>query len=76
MSFWLTALISVSIFVKEQDVTHKNNFIVKGSPRDEERHPLQVKGRRDLFPPHTEILKYIYIYIYMELSDYATNKMH
>jgi len=50
----LTDFISHSICVKQRDVTHKNKFIVKGRSRDEERQPLEVKGRKDLFRPHTE----------------------
>jgi len=70
----LTALISISIFVTQRDVTHKNNFIVKVSPRDEERQTLEVKGRQDLFPPHRE--KFKKTHKYMEHSDNTTNKMH
>jgi len=53
----LTGFISHSICVKQRDVTHKNNFIVKGRSRDGERQPLEVKARKDLFLPHTEKLK-------------------
>lgn len=61
-------------FCNTRGVTHKNDFIVKGSPRYEERQPLDVKVRKDMFLPHTENWKHAHKYT--EHSDDTSNKMH